>query len=63
MEDQDENNELSIIKLVFSSVKSKYPDDITKVAGNKIFFSICLCKMEAFLTKIKNQIEDPEISQ
>lgn len=49
VEEEDENNELSITKLIFSSVKSKYPDNITKVAGNKIFFTICLFKMQSLL--------------
>jgi hypothetical protein len=30
-----------IIKLVFTSVKSKYPDEVVKTVGNKLFFIVC----------------------
>lgn len=45
---------MSIIKLVYSSVKSKYPDEIVKMVGNKVFFIICDKKMQKFVQILKN---------
>jgi hypothetical protein len=42
-----------IFKLVFTSVKSKYPDDVVKAVGNKVFFMICEKKMHLFVQQLK----------
>lgn len=34
-------------------MKSKYPDDIVKVVGNKLFFIICERKMQMFAKQLK----------
>jgi hypothetical protein len=52
--DEEENNELMIFKLVFTSVKSKYPDEVVKTVGNKVFFMICEKKMHMFVQQLKD---------
>lgn len=39
---------------MFSSVKSKYPDDIVRSVGNKLFFLICDKKMQIFVDQLKD---------
>lgn len=34
-------------------MKSKYPDDITKISANKLFFLLCDHKMQIFIQQLK----------